>query len=149
MQKFCTVDWPFSGFWNKLIEIFYLVCVKYWFSPNSQSNLFAGDVSGVENYSNLFYTHPATCLPLILLRQPISKSYSLCPSRLSLQNWGMFSRFRDTLQMDRGWRCRICPHAGILICSQHDSLQCGVCSAAAVADTELDPAALQSTSACR
>ena len=41
-------------------------------------------MSGGENYSNLFYTHPATYLPLILLRQPISKSYSLCPSRLSL-----------------------------------------------------------------
>ena len=40
------------------------------------SNLFAGDGSGVENYSNLFYTHLATYLPLILLWQPISKSYS-------------------------------------------------------------------------
>ena len=41
-----------------------------------------GDGSGVENYSNLFYTHPATYLPLILLWQPISKSYSRCPSLL-------------------------------------------------------------------
>ena len=48
------------------------------------SNLFAGDGSGVENYSNLFYTHLATYLPLILLWQPISKSYSQCPSHLSL-----------------------------------------------------------------
>ena len=53
-------------------------------APNSQSNLFVRDVSGVENYSNLFYTHPATYLTLILLRQPISKSYSRCPSLLSL-----------------------------------------------------------------
>ena len=51
MLKFCTVGWPFSGFWNKIIEIFYLVCVKYWFSPNSQSNLFASEVSGGENNS--------------------------------------------------------------------------------------------------
>ena len=58
--------------------------MKYRISPNSQSNLFAGEVSGVENYSNLFYTHPATYLPLILLWQPISKSYSRCPSLLSL-----------------------------------------------------------------
>ena len=60
------------------------VCAKILTSPNSQSNLFAGDVSGVENYSNLFHTHPATYLPLILLGQPISKSYSQCPSHLSL-----------------------------------------------------------------
>ena len=39
----------------------------------------------------VFYTHPATYLPLILLWQPISKSYSRCPSLLSLtwtQNTG-------------------------------------------------------------
>ena len=46
--------------------------------------VFAGEVAGGENYSNLFYTHPATYLPLILLGQPISKSYSRCPSLLSL-----------------------------------------------------------------
>ena len=44
----------------------------------------AGYVYEVDNYSNLFYTHPATYLTLILLRQPISKSYSRCPSPLSL-----------------------------------------------------------------
>ena len=42
-------------------------------------------MSGGENYSNLFYTHPATYLTHILLWQPISKSYSRCPSHLSLQ----------------------------------------------------------------
>ena len=42
----------------------------------------AGYVYEVDNYSNLFYTHPVTYLPLILLGQPISKSYSQCPSRL-------------------------------------------------------------------
>ena len=47
--------------------------MKYWISPNSQSNLFAGEVSGGENYSNLFYTPQATYLPLLFLRQPISK----------------------------------------------------------------------------
>ena len=60
------------------------VCLKYWTSPNSQSNLFAGEVSGGENYSNLFYTRPATYLTLILLWQPICKSYSRCSSLLSL-----------------------------------------------------------------
>ena len=62
-------------FWllKKQIEILNPVCVKYWISPNSQSNLFAGEVSGWENYSNLFTTSPATYLLLLLLRQPISK----------------------------------------------------------------------------
>ena len=48
-------------------------CVIPWTNPNSQSNLFAGEVSGGENYSNLFTTPPATYLLLLLLRQPISK----------------------------------------------------------------------------
>ena len=65
---------------KKQIKIFYLVCEKYWFSPNSQSNLFAGEVAGGENNSNLFNTPTATYLWLPVLRQPISKSYSQCPS---------------------------------------------------------------------
>ena len=39
------------------------VCLKYWTSPNSQSDLFAGEVSGGENNSNLFPTPTATYLP--------------------------------------------------------------------------------------
>ena len=35
--------------------------------------VFAGEVSRGENYSNLFYTPQATYLPLLFLRQPISK----------------------------------------------------------------------------
>ena len=61
------------------------------------SNLFAGDGSGVENYSNLFYTHLATYLPLILLWQPISKSYSQCPSLLSLYIMVTLGHLRVTI----------------------------------------------------
>ena len=42
-------------------------------APTVSSNLFAGEVSGGEHYSNLFTTSPATYLLLLLLRQPISK----------------------------------------------------------------------------
>ena len=48
----------------------------------SEQPIFAGVVAGGENNSNLFYTPTATYLPLLLLRQPISKSYSRCPSLL-------------------------------------------------------------------
>ena len=71
-------------FLKKQIKIFYLVCEKYWFSPNSQSNLFAGEVAGGENNSNLFPTSPATYLLLLLLGQPISK---LDARALSLTPW--------------------------------------------------------------
>ena len=84
MKKFCTVDWSFSGFWNKQIELLNPVCVEYWISPNGQSNLFAGEVSGGENYSKLFYTPQATYLPLLYLWQPISK---LDVHALSLTPW--------------------------------------------------------------
>ena len=47
--------------------------------------LFAGEVAGGENNSNLFTTPTATYLPLLLLGQPISKSHSRCPSLLSLR----------------------------------------------------------------
>ena len=73
------------------IQLLYdTTCVNsdFWVNPvwglGCQSNLFAGEVAGGENNSNLFYTPPATYLPLLLLRQPISKSYSRCPSLLSL-----------------------------------------------------------------
>ena len=54
-------------------------------------------MAGVENYSNLFYTHPATYLTLILLRQPISKSYSRCPSPLSLEVDDVFNILYKTV----------------------------------------------------
>ena len=94
MSKFCSVDWSFSGFWNKQIDILNPVCVKYWISPNSQSNLFAGEVSGGENYSNLFYTPQATYLPLLFLRQPISK---LDTRALSLSPW-LLEQLRSSFQ---------------------------------------------------
>ena len=64
--------------------------MKYWISPNSQSNLFAGELCGGDNYSNLFYTPQATYLPLLFLWQPISK---LDTHALSLSPWFEYSDF--------------------------------------------------------
>ena len=105
------------------------VCEKYWISPNGQSNLFAGEVSGGENYSNLFTTSPATYLLLLLLRQPISK---LDTHALSLTPWLQLAWFLIIsywIWAFNSWKCNggsvlepPCSYAHVSTYSDSDSM---------------------------